>query len=226
MPKTFLNLQNEILTRADLNNHDRPLIQLEINAAIQDLYRERRWSWGQTLSSVALTAGSSTIATGSYNAAPDWSQGRIQSVVSPLNQGVPVPRFVDYTTEDPAYPWVRRESTETGWPTLYSVFGGAFRFNRKPTMNVQYNVLSWAPPADLVADGDLVPLPDLAIDAVVWKTLSRAVLIHDHDVQLSQVFRAEYAETVSKLRTLDHGSVESLRVAMPDHYGGAYDFGV
>lgn len=227
MPKTFLDMQDEILLRANLNNHDRPFVKLEIVAAIQDLFRERRWSWAETRDVLTLNGGNTSINSGQYQLALPAVPGRIQRSWLPNapEQVIPVPEYVPYTTEDEVVQWIRSGvDPERGYPTQYTYFGGEYLFNRSPNDDIEYEFLRWSPPSTAaLADGDDIPVPDPALDAVMWKALSRIVAVHDRDMQLSQMYRAEYSEAVTQLRAIDIGSVKKLRVAMPSEYGGAYD---
>lgn len=224
MPKTFKDLQDDILLRANMNEYDRPFVKMEINAAVQDLYREKRWSWMEAEYSLVLPAGDNQIPVGSYESSFSSTWGRIQSVADPQDQAVPIPMFVPYTTDDPAYPWVHQEyPVPFTFPRHYTRFGGLMIFDAAPVQDVEYRVISWDFPPEVVSDGDLIPVPDMAVDAVMWRALSRAVLVHDRDVQTSQLYRAEYAEQVTRLKGIDNGAATPLRVAMPPGYGGAYD---
>lgn len=215
---TFKQLQDRLILLANYNEFDRDPVKHTINLSLQNLMREHRWSWGEASGTVVLPANTSVVS----NVVAGGVLGRIQNVVSPSGQDVPVPVQVDYQSEDPQFWWVQAPLLELppGFPDMYVVYGGSFMFNRRPPVAVTYSYVKQAAhPAEITSDNTPIPVPDEAVEAVLYGALY-LLKLKDRDSEMAAQYMSRYQSILHQLRAQDVGHRGGSKVALSARYGG------
>lgn len=217
MGETFKQMQDRCIEYG-YNEYDRTRLKIFLNDAMLDVFGRYRWSWAEGSTTLSLAAGQSTVSMPSA-ATTSYITGRIQKWLTPANL-MERPKYVDYATEEST--WVDEVVDDVGSPTEYSIYGNTIYFNMIAAQAMTFQFTYHVEPTRMSGDNDEPPIPDHFREVLRWGALARQAM-RDHDQASFQQFSRLFDTALTQMRVQDSKSHQQTKVAMPEHYLGAYD---
>lgn len=214
---TFLELQNEVLSRDYGASGDRTNVKAWINSALREVHGAFRWTWSETTSALASVAGTETIALPSTLL---WL-GRIR----PADAAAPELEWLEPSTIQPHSPLARFNPTATdrGVPRFVTRWGNSLYLDPTPNAVFNWTLYFWRNAVTLSADADepLIPADDREV--LTYGALSRAAE-RDRNLDQASYWRARFDEKLEYMRQKDQVQIQGVRrVPMPRGYRGRYE---
>lgn len=214
---TFVNLQDEVLSRDYGAAASRTNVKAWINSTNRDVHAAFRWSWSETTGTLTATPGTETIA------APTtllWV-GRIR----PADAVSPQLQWVDPGALNVDSPLSSFNPTATGRgaPRYVTQWGSNFYFDPTPDIAYTWTIYFWKKAVVLSGDSDEPSMPEDDREVLTYGALYRAAE-RDRDLNMAQYWRSEFDKKLASMKQRDTILRQGDRkVPMPRSYYGRYD---
>lgn len=163
MPKTFLNLQNDLATWLSVDEVSLPTAVRKdiINIAQREFFLDFNTKFNEVESTLALIQGQEdySVPTGFKHHISFWYTNAQGSRID-----------LEYKNK-PAFDDLHPDTSVEGEPAVFTIWADNLRIGPTPDAAYTLNTLYYNIPADLVADGDTNKLTNEAWEVLLWGAL-------------------------------------------------------
>lgn len=215
---TFLEMQDDVLSRDYGSTADRTNVKRWINDALRDVTGRWRWSWAEFVQTVSSTAGVETITLPTTLT----FLGRLV----PANASTPKLTWLDLANlEDGDVGPLNsfNPTTTRGAPKYVSKWANTLYLRPTPDAVYTWTLFGWQTSVALTADADTPAMPPEDRDVLVYGALVRAAE-RDRNPQMAQYWQTAFDTKLMNMRQKDtNDRMATRRVPMPGTYRRKYD---
>lgn len=159
-----------------------PVVDENINIAIQSVAQEARWPWQEARQTITITD-----TTGDVAVPPDWRATR--AIIVDQHE-------VMVVSPTEVFMW---PSSASGLPQIVAVIDRTLTFRPVPTVGTTITHIYYRTPTLLVQDDDVTNIPDEYAPAIIAKACE-LLAIREDDRAAAAAHAAEYGEWIRRMR--------------------------